>query len=49
LKPRSVTAKNPDEVYDLKWLNNGDLSLTVLPMKISFSTHVSGKLLFLIE
>jgi hypothetical protein len=25
LKPRSVTAKNPDEVYDLKWLNNGEL------------------------
>lgn len=24
-KPHSVTAKNPDEVYDLKWLNNGEL------------------------
>jgi hypothetical protein len=24
-KPRTVTLKNPDEVYDLKWLNNGAL------------------------
>jgi hypothetical protein len=24
-KPRTVTMKNPDEVYDLKWLNNGAL------------------------
>jgi hypothetical protein len=25
LNPRTVTLKNPDEVYDLKWLNEGEL------------------------
>jgi hypothetical protein len=24
-KPRPITLKNADEVYDLKWLNNGAL------------------------
>jgi hypothetical protein len=24
-KPRTVTLKNPDEVYDLKWMNNDAL------------------------
>ena len=24
-KPGPITLKNPDEVYDLKWLNNGEL------------------------
>jgi hypothetical protein len=24
--PRTVTLKNPDEVYDLKWLNEGELA-----------------------
>jgi hypothetical protein len=24
-KPRTITLKHPDEVYDLKWLNNGAL------------------------
>jgi hypothetical protein len=25
LPPHAVTQKNPDEVFDLKWLNNGEL------------------------
>jgi hypothetical protein len=47
--PRAVTQKSPDEVYDLKWMNNGMVVFDRVRTKCSTNKPACGKPPYLVK